>query len=99
MAAINEDVLAADEAETLAEVLVEDGIGNGDVLAGRTFGARRANIEPVAARAIAGDSADGHVAGAFDIQAVAIFAAVAGMFGGIFGFAHLEDYARCARAR
>ena len=93
--AIDKDVLTADQAPALPEILVEDAVGDGDILAWLTLGAR-ANIKAIAAGLITRDAADGYIAGPFEIEAMAIFAAVAGVLSSIFRLTHFEDNRRGA---
>ena len=92
----NKDMHAADEAEALAEILVEYGVSDGDVLTGACHAI--SDVNAVATGLIAGYPADGYVAGAFDIQAMAPLAVVGGVLGDVFRFAHLKDDAGSSRA-
>lgn len=93
---LNNDVHAADQAEPLAEIAIEDGVGDGDVLTGASCAVT--DEQAVTAGLIAGDPADGYVAGPFEIKAMAPLAVVGGVLGDVLRFAHLEDDAASSGA-
>src|SRR5260370_6377251 len=72
--AINKDVPPADEAEALTEILVEDGVTDGDIVARLGFGPVT-DVKAIAAGLIAGDAAGRPIASPFQFPAMAIIAA------------------------
>src|SRR4029077_7889529 len=77
---------AAGDAGALPAVIVEDAVLDRDVCTAT-------QVQSIAARIVAGNPADSHVARAHDIHAVPLLAA------GVFGLAHMEDGNGCPGAR